>query len=168
MIPLRDSRTMHGSRPLAGPDEVRAVWNAYAADRVARDGGFANRSPAEMLEDRTADPAIVPHVSDGRWCADCPECRGGMACAPDMPDACCFDCGRVFAIDWPPAGPLVAAVELLEQRDPINRHWRPLDESHVDLRREALARGELRGPVELEHDERLAGELERWRGKVAR
>lgn len=160
---------MHGSTRLDGPAEVRAVWAGYAAAAIERDGGFVNRYPAGELEDRTGEAPIAPHVSDGRWCADCPACAGGMACSPEMPDACCFDCGRVWAIDWPPARVLAAGVELLEQRpDERNRHWRPLDESPIELRREAIAHGAWNGTVNETADELVERELGRWREKVAR
>ena len=36
------------------------------------------------------------YVSEGRWCADCPECNAGISVAPDW-KACCFGCGATFA-----------------------------------------------------------------------
>lgn len=134
---IRDSRHLHGAATLATPEDVREHWAAHEAKR-AELGGFARRDGVELEQTGETLPA---YVSDGRWVADCPHCNGGIGCWPAMPDGCCYDCGRVYAIEFPPSRDLGAAVSVLEKRPEEARHWKPWEQDVADLKAENAVHG---------------------------
>ncbi len=72
-----------------------------------------------------ADPrALVAYVNDGRWVADCPHCRTGIALDPAWPGGCCWGtgCYRTFsAVIWP--DDRIEIEEALVGRPLMNQHW---------------------------------------------
>ena len=40
---------------------------------------------------------LKPYVNWGRWVADCPACRAGIALVPGNDEACCMECGSLFS-----------------------------------------------------------------------
>lgn len=116
------------------------MWAVHEAQRVAL-GGFANRPGATALE--PSGETVHAYVSDSRWVADCPACNGGIACWSAMPDGCCYDCGRVYQVAFPPSRDLGAAVAVLEKRPENARHWRPWEQDVADLKAENVVRGVL-------------------------
>ena len=121
MIPIRDSRHMHGSNVHNAAETIEGSWRAHAQSMISLRGGFENRTPADGLDQ--ADDALEPYVSDNRWVADCP-CGGGVACWPEMHRSCCYDCGTIRPVHWPSPGELRKLEAVLHARPPANRHWR--------------------------------------------
>lgn len=138
-VPIRDSRTMHGSRPLPDAAAVQAEWVRHGR-RMADSGGFLFRPGAKALDQIGGKPQPA-YVSDNRWVVDCPRCSGGAAAMPGYPRACCYDCGGIFTVAFPPPRELASGVAALERRPPGNRHWLPSVESAADLAIENAARG---------------------------
>lgn len=105
--------------------------------------------------DKTAQTArdersqeLLAYVSDNRWVADCPDCAGGIAADPTIPEGWCFDCAGVFSITAP--GDYEEAEFVLRHRPARNRHWSPLTETVLDLRLENAVNGFITpGSVEV-------------------
>lgn len=136
-IPIRDSRHLHGPVDLTTPEQVRQAWSVWEAHR-AQLGRFPVRD-AVVLE--AALERVAAYVNDNRWLADCPFCNGGIACWVQMSDSCCFDCGRVYQVDYPSEQEFKDAVASLERRPFRARFWKPWEQSAQDLRFENIEHG---------------------------
>jgi hypothetical protein len=128
---------MTGAIPLGSVEQVESFWTTYAASHGFRRDGEVEHT---LIEERKK---LIPHVSDSRWCADCPNCGGGIACWDANPRGCCLDCGHVYPIKFPPAKVRTEAEAILLERPEGNRNWRPEVESPKDLRRENEAAREF-------------------------
>ncbi len=125
---IRDQRTMLGARLLSTPADVRAYWEAYAS-----------RLGIPLV---AQDAEVVAYVNESRWVADCPACRGGIACWPENPQAACLECGGVFAVSFPPPAEVAAGEAALSVRPaPETRNWNPLAEAVDELIAENIERG---------------------------
>lgn len=137
---LRDSRDMTGGSLHTTPSEVRASWRVYVDELRLRGRGFPNRPDGE-LELLELDDELVAYVNAGRWVADCP-CGAGVACWPAMREACCYDCGTIRPVAFPPARERAKGeAVLLLRENPDAMHWKPQTETVDDLKLENLERG---------------------------
>jgi len=125
---------MQGAAPHETPEQVRAFWELFAESqrKVGR--------PFKLTRSRKR---LAAYVSDGRWVADCPECRGGVGLWRENEEACCLDCGHVYSsIDWPDASEVDEAERVLAARPTTELHWRPdSGETVDDLKVENLKHG---------------------------
>lgn len=127
---------MYGAVRLDTPEQIRAAW-----DERAR-GFFVEREFESGLADMTVGTPVVAYINEGRWVADCPECNGGIAVWPGMPDACCYDSGHVWTVTFPAVAEIGQAEALLEHRaEPRTRNWIPAAETIDDLKAENVLRG---------------------------
>ena len=135
---LRDQRTMVGPRVHASVAEVEFAWEEHV-----REHGLPIRARAGEYsrELRQSDQSLAPYVDGGRWVADCPGCRGGIACWPENPRACCLGCGTIYPVRFPSRQAIDAATLALVVRPDERRGWYPWRESVEDLERENLAHG---------------------------
>lgn len=134
---ILDARAMYGLSPTVAAGDVRRHWE-FTAPGVPR--VFVERDRETGLVD--GDGQVVATVEHGRWVAGCPACNGGIACAPDMDDAACLSCGRVFQVVFPKPADIAKADQVLEHRPSReNRNWHPGRESVDDLKVENLERG---------------------------
>lgn len=124
---LRDSRTMHGTE-VGTPDEIRSLWSQWCWSRF-------QRGPLPSAD------TVPAFVSDGRWVATCPTCNGGIATWISMSDGCCYDCGTVYAIAFPPLEAAAQAEVLLEARPQQNQNWDPVKEPIEILKAENAVNG---------------------------
>lgn len=144
MTAILDQRHMSGLRILDTKEQVESFWQEHARRHRAN-----GRPPFPLKPDRDdfqieKKAALHAYVSDGRWVADCVTrgCRGGVAVWREHGRACCLDCGTIYTnVEWPADDELAAAEETLSARPPENRHWKPWEESAVDLRAENIAHG---------------------------
>ena len=137
---LRDAR--HLIHPQMGPaTQFPPERLAEAAPR------FYWQAPVAPRFDTPTAPkseAVAAYVNEGRWIAECPDCRGAQLAARDDRRFLCNECGNV-SIDgkwrpviWPED---VEAIEAaLEPRDKGNAHWLP-GETAAHLRAENKAHG---------------------------
>jgi Zn ribbon nucleic-acid-binding protein len=139
-FPIRDQRGMLGASvhdDLASVDAFLEWW--------ASTQGFVNsplpdgRPGVSIVDDQRS---VSAYVSDNRWVANCPHCRGGIAVWSENPHGVCLDCGHRYAVDFPPPALLDAAVEVLESRAPENRHWDPQTETVASLVTENVEHGD--------------------------
>jgi len=88
-------------------------------------------SHAQLAVDTNPDPetAIQAYVNEGRWIAECPDCKNAqLACKTD-PRFLCDNCGNVAVgklwrtVVWPAN---VTGIEsMLENRPLVNQNWVP-------------------------------------------
>lgn len=132
---------MHGIDYAPSPQAVRMLWDAYYKARTA-DGrsGFENRPQATGFIE--SGVSVYAYVNVGRWVADCPFCKGGIACWSEMPDGACYDCGRIHTIVFPDAEVMAQGEEILSFRPgDHDKNWFPQVETVDDLKAENAARG---------------------------
>ena len=138
---IKDSRQLYGvNAPTA--EEVRAAWAAYAAEKIAA-GQFPFSADPGVMSFRKSNKRLKAYVNEGRWIADCPRCNGGVAVWVGMPDAACYDCGRVFSdIRFPSADKILKAERLLMKRpSSMNMNWDPDLQTIANLKEENLLHG---------------------------
>jgi hypothetical protein len=115
--------------------DARQILRAPDADAIAAklnlilaDAGLARRR-----DQRT----VAAYVNHGRWVADCPECRGGIACWDQLPSGTCPDCGGEYEVKWPaPEVRAAAEAVLLGRAKRWHRNWWPGTETVGWLRTE--------------------------------
>lgn len=81
------------------------------------------------------------HASEGRWCGDCPNCKGGMA-GPSPTwgtHSTCLTCGSRYAVRYPANRTTGEAI--LERRPMKNQNWHPLTETTQKLQNENTLMG---------------------------
>lgn len=121
-------------------EEVEATWYAYQL-RPSFVGWPHRNFEYGFLE---VGDAIRPHVDGGRWVADCPYCRTGMAAWPKATTigVACLGCGRRFRnVTYPTAQMIAAAEKALAARPERYRAWLPTTERAADLSDENEAHG---------------------------
>lgn len=86
--------------------------------------------PFEPAAPISGEPIFV-YANQGRWVAECPDCRGAqLACATD-PRFMCHCCANVANsrhwrhLIWPKNGTKKAIEEVLNRRPLYNQNWRP-------------------------------------------
>lgn len=134
---------MHGFILLPTPGAIRAAWEQHLQSR-RWPGFWKNRIGDDWnlreYRDGTADEPLQAYISAGRWVADCP-CGCGVAGWPEHEFGCCYECGTVWRVAYPPAGEVERAVAALAVRPArVLMHWLP-GESAGDLELENLAHG---------------------------
>lgn len=137
---LLDQRAMTGTKFHLTREEIVEAWH-----HRARAVGFRPPGGVVAVRDLTqaAEP-VLAYVSDGRWVADCPNCRGGIAAWPEHNQGCCFDCGTVATIEYPDESEITEALAALAQRPDTALNWRPdRGETAQTLRHENIVRGYL-------------------------
>lgn len=67
--------------------------------------------------------AVVPYINLSRWVADCPNCRGGMACWDANPYTCCLTCATICEVHWQSPFERAAVIRVLAGRPVGNRNW---------------------------------------------
>ena len=73
-------------------------------------------------------------LEDNLHVGNCPSCGAGIICWPANPQGCCLLCGHLFSVEWP--DDRERAEQVLEERPPANRHWKPWAEPIDKLERE--------------------------------
>ena len=94
---------------------------------------FLARNGKQITPDPKGRP-VRAYINDNRWVADCPSCGAGIICWPANPQGCCLLCGHLFTVEWP--ADRERAEQILEERPPANRHWKPWAEPIDKLERE--------------------------------
>jgi hypothetical protein len=122
---IRDSRTMHGGRPLKTVEDLENFWVEWAQNR------------GQTVTRKTN--SLDAYVNDGRWVADCP-CGGGIACWSEYQHGFCGSCCTVYMIRFPDAEDVATAEVLLSAREPDRRHWDPTAQTVDDLKVENATR----------------------------
>lgn len=138
---IKDSRQMYGYAATT-PEEVRAAWSEYVAEKFRR-GQVPFAEDAAVTGFRHSDKRLRAYINEGRWVADCPRCNSGIAVWVGMPDAACYDCGRVFSdIKFPKEAERLRAENVLLKRESLtNMCWDPDTESVADLKAENALQG---------------------------
>ena len=93
--------------------DLRDFWERYFAANFA--------GPGETLKVAGGSP-LCAYVSWGRWVADCPMCRAGIAASPKDDQGACLECGLVYTIRTPPPADIAAATPLLLARPTNGPH----------------------------------------------
>jgi len=114
----------HLTHVIGGPRACLRVDSIEEYRRWARRVRLAMHLPAALTVSQTP---LVAHVSDGRWCADCP-CGAAALCEPDWGMGICPDCGTEYPITFPADREAVEAV-LLARPSPRLRHFFPHEET---------------------------------------
>ena len=84
----------------------------------------------------TAGDPIVVYANEGRWIAECPDCRGAQLASHHDPRFMCVECANVAnggawrPLTWPQDRPAIEQV--LDGRQPVNQNWAP-GETVADL-----------------------------------
>jgi hypothetical protein len=134
---IRDQRHMQGSREHRTVSDVHAFWKRHVDAEGVVNPATGLRVPGELVAD---ERTVQAYISDSRWVAACPECRGGIACWPKNTHGCCLDCGHVYTVEFPQRHD-EACAELLARPHASTRNWRPdLGEDLQDLKVENIAR----------------------------
>lgn len=126
---------------LAGAEQLRfpdgshvhdvATYLMWQAAQLSARGVAARHESTEALEAR---------VEHGRWIVNCSDCRAGLFTAPEIPVACCAECGAVYRrIVFPDDAAAIANV-LLARPLRENQGWLP-SETLDDLKRENREHG---------------------------
>lgn len=116
-------------KSFADAGELEEHWVTFLRD--SRGGLAPQRYPQ----------AVEAHVNHGRWIAECPHCKGGIACPPHewpSPEGCCLTCGHVYPVAWPDAFEQIEV--LLANRGQDNQNWE-LGEEVAQLERENTLMG---------------------------
>lgn len=111
---LWDARQIF-ARNFAHLDELRVHWVSFL---ITDRGG---------LQPVRRDGELELHVSEGRWCADCPNCGGGIASPPlEWPEleGCCLTCGSVYGIERLDPVFVEGLERMLAVRPMKNQNWR--------------------------------------------
>ena len=140
---IKDQRHVEVGRPNASEEEVKQAWQAISHKVVNPSLGqtFPNSDLAELTE--TNEAVAQAYINDNRWVADCPadECNSGMMVTPGHTQCACFDCGRIWQVEFPAVPEMGEAIVVLELRPEANRFWKPWEESAEDLRHENIQHG---------------------------
>lgn len=138
---IRDSRHMYGIQAET-PGQVRGAWAAHIEEKLRR-GQMPFGEDLTISDFVPSNRHLKAYVNEGRWVADCPRCNGGIAVWAGMPDAACYDCGRIFSdIKFPKDRDRVRAERVLSKRKSTRRmHWDPDNESVEDLKVENAVQG---------------------------
>lgn len=130
---------MTGARVHASAEEVEFAWQQWVSEHGLP---MRHRAGDYTTDLRADDRPVAAYVNVGRWVADCPRCRSGIACWPDAPRSCCLGCGYIYTnIVYPPARAVAKAEELLAERPEEHRNWHPAVESVDVLAAENEAHG---------------------------
>ena len=109
--PIKDSRHLLGPGISSTPEQVRERWQAFAQKMGEAYGGWANRPGETDLYE--TNEQVEAYINENRWLARCPYCNACFACWWEMPDACCYDCGRVYHVKFPKPKDRVLAESIL-------------------------------------------------------
>jgi hypothetical protein len=123
---ILDQRQMSGASLHGSVQSVKDFWVQHAENMQQRVGFMFDRRRDATGYERSSQP-LTPHVSQGRWCADCPRCNGGIALWKENDEACCLDCGTIYnQVAWPSDEDLLTIENAMALIDsPTNRNWRP-------------------------------------------
>jgi len=132
---------------LLGPAQtVRMRTEADVTARVER------RAAADGQQVRLDRRTLVAYVSEGRWVADCPGCRAGIAIHPEWTTAACLGvgCYRLYTsiavpTDW------VEIETALDVRDKVNQNALPGETAAALEVENEIHRGE----IEIARGERI-------------
>lgn len=117
---IADQRVMFcDPRTLAAAEltQVTSVADATAYEMAWLTGHGKSRKPDPEQRE------LIPYISKSRWCADCPNCNGGIACWDENPHGCCLECGYVYKIAWQPPKMRAEAIRILAARPYAHRDW---------------------------------------------
>jgi hypothetical protein len=105
-LQLRGPSAIHGVQT---PDQYEQ-WHRLFVQHNAPGGKTFDRADT-----------VSAYVNDGRWCADCPNCNGGMAAWPGWSSRC-GSCGAVYASVAFPSN-AEAVEEVLAVRPVRHQNW---------------------------------------------
>lgn len=128
---------------IGGPRECLQVDSPEAYELWARRVRMGMRAPAALKRATRSQPA---HVSDGRWCFDCPCGSAGLA-SHEWGVGICVDCGVIHPVTFPDDR-AEAEATLLARPNVLHRHYFP---HAATARRRGLARGETVEHLEAEN-----------------
>lgn len=137
---MKDARAIYGM-PGCTEQQLRHFW--VWATPVGADDPRPRRFPERDFEEWLVDTGdtVTARIEHGRWIADCPGCRSGIGVWPEMDDAACMGCGRVYTVAFPSAGDIAEAEKVLNARPVELQNWFPGREDVADLKVENLAHG---------------------------
>lgn len=110
---------------IMGPSQAHRVATAdeYRAAALA----FCRRHGVTALHDG-ADPQPVAYINQSRWLCDC-TCGNAPSTHPDLPVACCFECGAVWRPVFPDAADFAEIHRVLLARPALARNYDPRRET---------------------------------------